>query len=71
MSWTDWTILAAFITGFLLFLYGANTYNAIVGYGGVYLFIGSIAAYLILYIYKELKKKEPAQLPTPASAQNP
>ena len=60
MSWTDWIILVAFIAGFLLFLYGANTYNAIVGYGGVYLFIGSIAAYLILYIYKELTKKAPS-----------
>ncbi len=57
MSWTDWTLLFAFIVGFLLFLYGANTYNAIVGYGGIYLFIGSIGAYLILYIYKELNKK--------------
>ena len=71
MSWTDWTILGAFIAGFLLFLYGANSYNAIAGYGGVYLFIGSIAAYLVLYIYKELKKKEPVQAPTLAPAQNP
>ncbi len=71
MSWTDWTILGAFIAGFLLFLYGANSYNALAGYGGVYLFIGSIAAYLVLYIYKELKKKEPVQAPTPAPAQNP
>jgi hypothetical protein len=58
MSWIDWTLLGIFILGFLLFLYGANVYNAIVGYSGVYLFIGSIAAYLILYIYKELTKKE-------------
>jgi hypothetical protein len=58
MSWTDWTLLGIFILGFLLFLYGANIYNAIVGYTGVYLFIGSIAAYLILYIYKELTKKK-------------
>ena len=71
MSWTDWTILGAFIAGFLLFLYGANSYNAIAGYGGVYLFIGSIAAYLVLYIFKELKKKEPAQAPTPVPSQNP
>ena len=71
MSWTDWTILGAFIAGFLLFLYGANSYNAIAGYGGVYLFIGSIAAYLVLYIYKELKKKETVLAPTPAPAQNP
>lgn len=57
MSLTDWSLLAVFIAGFLLFLYGANTYNVIVGYGGIYLFIGSIAAYLILYIYKELSKR--------------
>lgn len=57
MSWTDWTLLLAFITGFLLFLYGANIYNATVGYGGIYLFIGSLAGYLILYVYRELNKK--------------
>ncbi len=57
MSWIDWTLLVAFIAGFLLFLYGANTWNAPVGYSGIYLFIGSIAAYLIVYVYKELNKK--------------
>jgi hypothetical protein len=57
MSWTDWTLLGLFILGFLLFLYGANTYNAGVGYSGIYLFIGSIAGYLIIYIYKELAEK--------------
>ena len=62
MSWTDWTILVAFIIGFVLFLYGANTYNAVVGYGGVYLSIGSVASYLILYIYKELRSKGDAQV---------
>jgi multisubunit Na+/H+ antiporter MnhB subunit len=57
MSYTDWALFSLFIAGFLLFLYGANTYNPIIGYGGVYLFIGSIAAYLLIYIYKELTKK--------------
>jgi len=57
MSWTDWTLLVAFIVGFILFLYGANTYNAIVGYSGIYLFVGSIAVYLVLYIYHEVTKK--------------
>ena len=52
--------MGLFILGFLLFLYGANTYNAVVGYSGVYLFIGSIAAYLIIYVYKEMTKKQPA-----------
>lgn len=63
MSWTDWACLGTFILGFLLFLYGANTYNTIIGYAGVYLFIGAILAYLIIYIYKELTKKTPSQNP--------
>ena len=67
MSRIDWVLLGVFILGFLLFLYGANTYNAVVGYGGVYMFIGSIVAYLIVYIYHEWTKKP--QPPTPA--QNP
>jgi membrane-bound ClpP family serine protease len=57
MSWTDWACLGFFILGFLLFMYGANIYNAIVGYTGVYLFIGAIMAYLILYLYKQLTEK--------------
>ncbi|HMK95271.1 MAG TPA: hypothetical protein VK536_07720 [Candidatus Limnocylindrales bacterium] len=59
MSWTDWACLGIFILGFLLFLYGANIYNAIVGYTGVYLFTGAIIAYLVIYIYKELTKTPP------------
>ena len=62
MSLTDWACLGVFVLGFLLFLYGANVYNAIIGYTGVYLFLGSIAAYLIIYIYKELIKS-PTQKP--------
>ncbi len=57
MSWTDWACLGVFIVGFLLFLYGANNYNAIVGYTGIYLWFGSIVAYFVIFIYKELTKK--------------
>jgi hypothetical protein len=57
MSRIDWTLLGLFIVGFLLFLYGANTYDAVVGYSGIYLFIGAIAAYLIIFIFKEVTKK--------------
>jgi len=63
MSWTDWTCLGVFIVGFLLFLYGANMYNAIVGYTGLYMWIGSIVAYLLTYVYKELTKKPVIQKP--------
>ena len=34
MSWTDWACLGLFVFGFLLFLYAANNYNALVGYIG-------------------------------------
>jgi len=57
MSWINWVLLAVLITGFIFFLYGANIYNSIFGYSGIYLSIGAIAAYLIHYIYKELNKK--------------
>ncbi len=68
MSRIDWILLAASIVGFLLFLYGANmtiwsgaalnsTQAAVIGYSGIYLFLGSIAVYLIMLAYKELNKK--------------
>jgi len=63
MSWTDLTLLCLFIIGFLLFLVGANTYNSVIGYSGIYLFIGSIIVYLVVYIYKEISKKKPDQNP--------
>lgn len=64
MSRIDWILAAIFAVGFLLFLYGANVYNAVVGYAGVYMFIGSIATYILIYLYKELTK-------APATVQNP
>ena len=61
MSWTDWACLGAFIIGFLLFLYAANVYNALIGYIGLYTWFAAIVAYLVIYIYKELAKKTPVQ----------
>ena len=60
MTWINWACLGIFILGFLLFVYGANIYNTIIGYTGVYLFIGAIAAYLIMHTQKELTKKPSA-----------
>ena len=64
MSWTDWACLGTFLLGFVLFVLGANIYNAIVGYLGLYLSIGAIIAYLVIYIYHELTKQS-APLPSP------
>ncbi|TRO51645.1 hypothetical protein E2P61_05670 [Candidatus Bathyarchaeota archaeon] len=63
MSRTDWMCLTAVILGFGLILYGANLFNAIVGWIGVYFFFGGILVFLVLYIYGELTKKEEVQKP--------
>jgi len=71
MSWTDWTCLGVFLLGFVLFLKGANIYNAVVGYAGLYLSVGAIVAYLLIYVYKELIKRPLPASPQPPAAQNP
>ena len=49
--------------GIILFLYGANYYDAAVGWAGVALFIAGILTFLIRYIYGELTKKVETQKP--------
>jgi heme O synthase-like polyprenyltransferase len=63
MSRTDLACLSAVILGFLLFLYGANMFDAVVGWVGVYFFFGGILLFLVLYIYGEWTKKEEVQNP--------
>jgi cytosine/uracil/thiamine/allantoin permease len=63
MSRTDWACLGVVILGFVLFLHGANFYNAVTGWIGVSFFFGGILAFLVLYIYGELTKKEAVQNP--------
>ena len=66
MSRINLACLVAVILGFVLFLYGANVYNAIIGWLGVYLLFGGILVFLVFYIYGELTKKEDGQ-----NVQNP
>ena len=70
MSLTDWACLGIFLVGFVLFVVGANVYNAVVGYAGLYMGVGAIIAYLLIYVYKELTKKPTAPAPAPP-IQNP
>lgn len=64
MSWIDWACLGVFILGFILFVIGANIYDAVVGYAGLYMSIGAVVVYLVLYIYKEVtKQSSPAPQP--------
>lgn len=57
MSWINWLCVGIIILGIILFLYGANAYDAVVGWGGVFLFIAGILTFLIRYIYGEVTKK--------------
>jgi membrane protein implicated in regulation of membrane protease activity len=74
MSRTDWLCIVIFILGFSLFLVGANLplwggtaasvpQATLIGYAGVYMSIGAIALYLVIYIYKELHRKKCPQNP--------
>ena len=57
MSQTDWICIGLALLGVFLFLYGANFYNAFVGWFGVFLFVGSIVAWIVLYVYGALFRK--------------
>jgi membrane-bound ClpP family serine protease len=57
MSWINWACIGIIVLGVVLFLYGANYYDATVGWAGVYLVIIGLIAMLVLYIYGELTKK--------------
>jgi len=63
MSWIDWVCLGIIVFGVVLFLYGANYYDAAVGWAGVYLFTLGVLVIIALYVYGELTKKAKAQNP--------
>jgi len=58
-SWLNWVCALLFIVGLGLFLYGANVYNATVGWTGFYLGIAGILLCVTNYLYEQLNKKEP------------
>jgi len=59
MDLANWACVGLLICGIILFLYGANFYNAAVGWAGAYLFLIGAIGLLALYIYGELTKKNP------------
>ena len=63
MSRVDLACLCMVILGFVLFLYGANFFDAVIGWVGVYLIIGGILVFLLFYVYNELTKKVEVQNP--------
>jgi FtsH-binding integral membrane protein len=58
LSREDWACIGLIIFGIILFLIGANYYNPIVGWTGVFLFLGGILALIALYVYNILSKPE-------------
>lgn len=57
MSWKDLVSLCVVIVGVILFLYGANNYNRLVGWAGIYLVISGFLVRIILMVWEALKKK--------------
>jgi len=58
MSWKDVVCLCVAIAGLILFLYGANYFNGLIGWAGIYLLVGSFFAEIVLKVYENLMKRE-------------
>lgn len=58
MSWKDLICLCVVIIGVVLFAYGANYYNALIGWIGVYLTIAGFLAKIVLVVWESLRKRE-------------
>ena len=63
VSREDWACVVLIILGIILFLVGANYYNSIVGWLGVFLFVGGILALIVLYVYNALTKQKAQNAP--------
>jgi len=63
LSALKWFLILTAIAGILLFLYGANYYDSIVGWVGVALVAASLVGFLVLYVYDELTKRTHIQKP--------
>ena len=57
MALTKWFLVVVAIVGLLLFLYGANFYDYVVGWVGVVFFVAAVVAALVLYVRRELAKR--------------
>ncbi|HXX87900.1 MAG TPA: hypothetical protein VEH86_05595 [Candidatus Acidoferrum sp.] len=57
MPWKSIAMLIVFLLGIVLFLYGANYYEAVTGWIGVFLIVAAIVAYLVMEVYVILRKR--------------
>ena len=63
MDWKGPACLLVVILGVVLFVYGANYYDNVVGWTGVYLFFGGIIAYVLLVVFWHPAKSASDQKP--------
>lgn len=62
MSWKDLVCLGVIILGVVLFLYGANNFDALIGWAGVYLIVFGFVARIVLMIWGYLKRSDNASM---------
>lgn len=57
MSWKDLLHLCLMLVGVVLFLYGSNYYDALVGWAGVVLMVGGFVAEIALKVFEFVRKR--------------
>ena len=57
MSWKEILCVCVIVIGVILFLYGANYYNAVIGWTGFSLIIGGFFAGIAFKVYERVRKK--------------
>ena len=58
VSQKDWGCGGLILLGIILFLYGANYYDNLLGWLGVFFLVGGILGLILLYVYRILNKSE-------------
>jgi hypothetical protein len=58
MAWKDLACLSVIILGVIMFLYGANYYDASIGWAGVYIIIIGLIARVILIVWDRFRKSD-------------
>jgi hypothetical protein len=58
VHWKDIVLLCVMLAGLILFLHGANYYNALLGWTGVCLFMGGFLVGEALIVCRRVRKRE-------------
>jgi hypothetical protein len=57
MLWKEILCACVIVIGAILFLYGANYYNAVIGWTGFSLILGGFFAEIAFKVYESVRKK--------------